>query len=149
MADGAAELHRLAVQLRKAEVSTLETELRRQQREAFTPLEKDVKAEAASTLPSGYAPIMANAVKAKVSVRKGSALLSARVYAKGKAEERDVREVNAGRLRHPVFGHRRRAWHVTRVRSGFVDRPFDRTVDRVVDKSADAAEQILAQIARG
>ena len=91
---------------------------------------------------------MARAVK--VSVRTGVAnALTARVYARGRKELRDVARINAGILRHPTFGRRGLGqWHDQRVRRGFVDRPVDKLADRILDESADAAMYVLEQIAR-
>ena len=147
---GGPELRYVAGLLRKAAVKDLKAEMRKGQRKAFAPLEKDIKLEAAAALPhlGGYAAVMAKAVK--VSVRTGFAttVFTVRIYARGKADLRDVRAVNNGIVRHPLFGNRRR-WYVTSVRPGFVDRPVDRNWDRVVDESADAVGRVLLQIAKG
>ena len=145
---GATEMRYVAAKLRKAAARDLTKELRRRQRKAFAPLQPAIKAEAAATLPSGYAPLMARAVK--VSVRTGVAnALTARVYARGRKELRDVARINAGILRHPTFGRRGLGqWHDQRVRRGFVDRPVDKLADRILDESADAAMRVLEQIAR-
>lgn len=141
----------VAGKLRKAAARDLTKELRKGQREAFKPLEAEIKAEAAATLPKrgGYAATMARAVKVTVTARvTGGGVLTARIFARGKGEERDVRAVNAGVLRAPLFG-RRRHWFRHRVRRGFVDRPADRVMDRVLVRSAEAAERVLREIGKG
>lgn len=145
-----AELRYVAGLLRKAAARDLTRELRKGQRAAFKPLQKEIKAEALATLPKRgqYNAVMSKAVKVSVTTGTGRNALIARVYARGKTENRDVVAVNAGRLRHPVFGHRSR-WKTTTVRSGFVDRPADRLADQVLRESADAVERVLDQIARG
>jgi len=95
----------------------------------------------------GYAAVMARAVKVSVTTGLGRNALNARVYAVGKGEERDVRSVNSGVLRHPKFGHRSH-WYTTRVRSGFVDRPVLVLSDRVLEECADAAQRVNESIAR-
>jgi hypothetical protein len=143
---GGAELRYVAGRLRKAAARDLTRELRAGQRAAFRPLEREIKVSAAARLPGAYGPLMAKAVK--VSLRRGGgAVYVARVYARGKAELRDVRAVNGGTLRHPLFGDRNR-WYATRVRPGFVDRPVDHLMDRVLEQSAQAAERVLQSIAR-
>ena len=145
-----AELRYVAGLLRKAAARDLTRELRKGQRQAFKPLQPEIKAEALATLPKrgGYAATMAKAVKVTVTTGVGRNALTARVYARGKVEHRDVVAVNAGRLRHPVFGHRK-TWKLTRVRPGFVDRPVDKLSDQILKESADAAERVLDSIARG
>lgn len=145
-----AELRYVAGLLRKAAARDLTRELRKGQRAAFKPLQAEIRAEAAATLPKRgqYAATMAKAVKVTVTTGVGRNALTARVFARGKVENRDVVAVNAGRLRHPVFGHRKH-WSLTRVRPGFVDRPVNKLADQVLKESADAAQRVLDNIARG
>lgn len=156
---GGAELRYVAGKLRKAAARDLTRELRSGQRKAFRPLQPEIKAEAAATLPKrgGYAAVMSRAVKVSVRTGFGPNALTARIYARGKTEARDVVAVNDGILRHKLFGkatYRSRAgeiksgWSTTRVRRGFVDRPVDRLADRVLNESAEAAERVLETIAR-
>ena len=143
---GAAECRYVAGKLRKAAARDLTRELRRGLREAAAPLQPEIKSEAAATLPSGYGSVMAKAVKVTTRVRfGGSPQLTIRVYARGRKEERDVRAVNAGTLRHPLYGNRRH-WYATRVRPGFVDRPIDRLGEEVSDRALDALDRIAAEI---
>lgn len=146
----AVELRYVAGQLRKAAARDLTRELRKGQRAAFRPLQKEIKAEALATLPKrgGYNVTMSKAVKVTVTTGVGNKALTARIYATGKSEARDVKRVNDGVLRHPLFG-RRTSWHTTKVRPGFVDRPIDRLSDQVLKESADAAQRVLDSIARG
>jgi hypothetical protein len=148
-ANGLAELRYVADRLRKAAARDIVQALRKGQRAAFKPLEKEIKAEAASTLPKfgGYNTVMSRAVKVSVTTGVGRNALQARIYAKGKGEERDVRAVNAGTLRHPKFGNRKK-WYTTKVRPGFVDGPVGRVSDRVLRECADEAQKVLESIAR-
>lgn len=119
-------------------------------RQALRPIKPDIIQET-STLPSrgGYAALLAGAVRVSTSVSSGAVIkASAKVTAKGKREERDVNIVNAGRLRHPVFGNRK-VWRTTRVRPGFITRPIDRARDRVVDVAIKARDSLANNIVRG
>jgi hypothetical protein len=144
-----AELRYFAAKLRKAAARDLTRVLKRAQRNAVKPLQKEIKTEALASLPKrgGHNATMSKAVKTSVSGGTPGRPLIVRVYARGKVEERDVAAVNAGRLRHPVFGHRG-TWKVTRVRPGFVDRPVDKLADKVLEASADEVGQLLEEIAR-
>jgi hypothetical protein len=138
---------------------------------AALPLRKDVRTSAEALLPhrGGYNLTMARSLRFRQAVRetRQSARVELKVWAVGPREQRDVRAVNAGRLRHPVHGKvryikwRRRPdgsrvripdpgqprlnpWVQQRVRPGFVDRPVDklapeirRQMDAVVDYIAD------------
>jgi hypothetical protein len=106
---------------------------------------RDVRSEA-HRLPSGYAPTMAAAVRVSTSLKRGG--MSLRVYAPGKGDERAVRAINAGVLRHPVFGHRAR-WVEQRVRPGFVDDPARRLADRVQHEIESAVDAAVATATRG
>ena len=144
-----AELRYVAGQLRKAAARDLTRELRKGQRAAFRPLQREIKAEALATLPKagGYNVVMSKAVKVTITTGTGAKALTARIYATGKGDARDVKRVNDGVLRHPLFG-RRTSWHTTKVRAGFVDRPIDRLADQVLKESADAVQRVLDSIAR-
>lgn len=142
---GAAELRYVARLVEKIRVRDLKLELSRAQRQAFAPLLPAIKAEAA-TLPSGYAPTMARTVR--LSVRRRGLTTTAEVYARGRRKERDVRSVDAGELRHPLYGNRDH-WFVTRVRSGFVDRPVKNLGERIATESLDALERVGNEIVRG
>jgi hypothetical protein len=146
----AAELRYLAAKFRKAAARDLTRVLKRAQREAVKPLQKAIKEEALATLPKrgGYSVVMAKAVKVSASGGTPGRPLIVRIYARGKTEERDVRQVNAGILRHPVFGVWRRRVPPTRVRPGFVDRPVDKLADEVLKRSADEVGKLLEEIAR-
>lgn len=155
---GSTELRYVAGQLRKAAASELRKELAKAQRRTFAPLQLEIKAQAIVSLPhrGGYAGVMARAVK--VSVRQNIARreLVAVVYARGRGQQRDVRRVNRGELRHPVFGRDRltrkgvqlNPWAVTAVPPGFVDRPVRRLEDRLARESLDALHRVAVEIAR-
>lgn len=142
---GAVELRYIARVVRRQRVAGLKKELAAAQRRAFRPLLPAIKAEA-TTLPSGYAPIMVRSVR--LSVRNQALETTAIVYAKGRIGERDVNAIDAGRLRHPLFGRRGR-WFTTRVRAGFVDRPVRRLGNQIANESLDALERVAQEIARG
>lgn len=145
------ELRYVAGLLRKAAARDLTRELRKGQRAAVRPLQKEIKTEALATLPKrgGYNATMSKAVKVSTTTGTGRNAMTVRVYARGKVENRDVVQVNRGILRHPVFGVWRKKVPPTRVRPGFVDRPVDKLADQILKESADAAERVLKSIARG
>lgn len=147
----AREMRLVASLLRKAHYQDLAKDRQKGYRAAFRPLEREVKLEASATLPKagGYAPLMARAVKVQIRIDTATKIVaSARVFARGKKELRDVVAINNGRIRHPVYGNRAR-WSVTTVRPGFVTRPFDRTVKRAVDEADKAHQRWVERMARG
>lgn len=148
---GAPELRYVAHLLRRAALGDLEKQRRKAQRVAVKPLQKEIRAEAAATLPKagGYAVLMARSVKVSVQFSDhGATVLRARVYARGRVETRDVRAVNNGILRHPVFGRRQSPWKVTTVRPGFVTHPVERMWESVYKASDEAHRRYLEMLAR-
>lgn len=148
--EGSAQLRKAAAEFRKAEKVDMRRELRKAVKATFVGLEPAVKKSAAASLPKagGYAVIMSRAVKVTVKVRTtGDVGATARIHARGRAELRDVRSINAGRLRHPVFGNRKN-WTTTNVRPGFVDRPVDDIPDKALRETADAVDRVIRDLAR-
>lgn len=125
---GGAELYRLRTQLRKMGDTGLGKQIDRGMKRAVKPLGPEIVAEVPKAMPSGYAPLLSKSMRFRLSSRtkRQSTTLTYKVFGDGKKERRDVPVLNRGRLRHPVFGKRRKAWVDQKVRSGFVDRPVDR-----------------------
>ncbi|MBW8801111.1 MAG: hypothetical protein JF597_48470, partial [Streptomyces sp.] len=78
-----------------------------------------------------YAPLFSASLRFRTALRTGSRTASLRLvtFADGKRERRDIRAINAGALRHPLFGHRKH-WYTTRVRAGFFERATAEAADR-------------------
>jgi hypothetical protein len=127
----------------------LKKRLLKETRAALRPTRQEVKASAAR-LPSGYAPTMARSVRVATRVTAGSGGVRAtvRVSARGKMETRDVRSIDAGRLRHPLFG-RRRHWYTTTVKPRFASDPLAVMVGRVRHGVWVAANDTADEILRG
>jgi len=137
---GQLELRRVARLLRDAPPQ-LKREMARNIRKPIKPFEGKVRAEVPGSVPARYAGVLAPATKARLlGGLSGSGLgYTLEVYAKGVSEDRDVKAVNAGILRHKTWG--REPWHAQRVRGGFVDRAVDdmgRQVARQVEQAVDA-----------
>jgi hypothetical protein len=121
------------------------------------PLTADIRREA-GTLPAagGYAGVMARSVRAKAKTRtnKLSALISVTIYAAGQKENRDIVRVDAGVIRHPVFGRSRKTrrgrqanpWAVTSTRAGFVSRPIDRLEPEVSRAALGVVNDLMAKL---
>lgn len=157
---GSAELRYVAGKLRKAAAIDLRKELAKAQRKTFEPLEREIKAQAIVSLPhtGGYAGVMARAVKVGIRQNIARRELVAVVSARSVKQLRDVRAINRGELRHPVFGRwrplkqagarQRNPWVLQKVPPGFVTRPADRLGDRLARESLDALHRVAVEIAR-
>lgn len=137
--------------------------------EAAKDLRPAVRDSAETLLPhrGGYATLMSKSLRFRQKIRTTATTASVvlTIWAIGPREERDVRAVNAGRLRHPVHGKRRyikwrnvgkkriripdpgqprlNPWVQQKVKVGFVDRPVDR-LQPTITKRMDAVVAYIA-----
>ncbi|MDG4796217.1 hypothetical protein [Micromonospora sp. WMMD1082] len=148
---GGRDLTAVRRQLRVAGDRRLSQQMSRALSRAAKPLKPAVQASAVRLLPSGYGPLMSKSLRLRTQARerRGAATVSIRVHAAGKVENRDVARINAGTLRHPVFGKRRKAWIAQRVRRGFVDRPVDGMTPDVVREMHAVVDWVADTITRG
>lgn len=134
---------------------------------AARPLKPAIQASAVRVLPKrgGYGPLMSASVRLRTQARerRGSASVHITVWAKGKTDKRDVARINAGMLRHPVFGRTRRLkrhakwratsksnpWVAQKVRRGFVDRPVDQLTPDVVREMHAVVDWVADVITKG
>lgn len=123
---GAASLHRLAARMRAEGRKDLVREMGDALSKATDPLRAKIRESANETMPArgGYRGVFDKSLRFRQQ-RRGAAAeadVTLTTYADGKVERRDIRALNRGTLRHPVFGHRKAKWHTTKIRAGFWDR---------------------------
>lgn len=143
---GAGDLATLQKALRQIGDKGLGRQLSRGLSKATDALPPAIRAEAGTVMPSGYAPVLSRSLRFRRGVKAGrtTAEITYRVYGDGQKERRDVRTLNRGTLRHPVYGRSRRLkrgpkagtiirnpWAAQKVRSGFVDKPVDRLAPEI------------------
>lgn len=149
-----------------ADRKDLTRELRKAILDAVPELKDAVRADAAAYLPDTYAAELVPALRMTTSSNLSGDQVTVRisVTAKGvKGHDRQVGTLEAGRLRHPVFGRTRalkrhwvhkatsqlNPWATQTVKPGFVTKPMlaarpavrreiEQAVDRVLDKIAGA-----------
>lgn len=143
------------VQLRKVQGllagsdKQLQTALAKNTREAVAPIKREIPAEAQVRMPTRYGTVLAKAVKVSARVTAGTTIKAVvKIAAKGKKEPRDIKALDKGVLRHPLFGNRKH-WYADAVRAGFVSDPIEWTRKRVVKGAQDAADQVANTIAKG
>lgn len=144
---GAAELRRLGERLKHEGEKDLQKELRRGVTKAVRPLQKAVKADLGQYTPSGYTPVLRKALRLRTSNRAGGVRINA--VAAGKSKRRAIAKINAGVLRHPVFGHYRQPWVNQAIRPGFFYEPLRRGAPIVRREIEGVMKRIAARIARG
>ncbi|MCF6376898.1 hypothetical protein L2K70_04720 [Nocardioides KLBMP 9356] len=105
---------------------------------------EDMKANIGPSLPSRGG--LAALVMAKVSLTSGAvAGRNAGVRIRARHRSYDLKRLNEGRLRHPVFGNRS-VWveQTAGVNPGFLDEAFDKNKPEVIR----GVQRVLAEIAR-
>lgn len=142
---GAANLRRVADQIRTEGRKPLAREMANAISKAIEPVKLSIAREADEVMPSrgGYQSTFSRSLGFRQSRRTSgnSATVILLVYASGAKERRDINALNRGSLRHPVYGRshkikrgvrtgtiRPNPWTVTRIRPGFFDRGTDKAM---------------------
>jgi hypothetical protein len=146
--DGAATLHRVAAKMRAEGNKDLAREMGEALSKATDPIRTKIRESAAQTMPreGGYEAAFSKSLRFR-NARKtqgASATVTLTTYADGTSERRDIRALEAGNLRHPVFGRSRpgarkgervaNPWSVTSIRAGFHKRGTKDAMDEVQKK---------------
>lgn len=143
--EGADELARVGRQLRQVADKELRKELLAGLNRATKPLKESAKRSAQTSLPrrGGLAAKVAGsrfATRSRLSGRDPSV----RITAKGM----DLRSLDTGSLRHPVFGNRK-VWVTQRVARGWFSKPIESGADEVRREILNVLEDITRRLARG
>lgn len=138
---GAAELKRIATQIKAAGDKGLGRELGRALKKAAAPVERSIREEYQG-LPKkgGYAGLFSKSLRFRTTLRTAQRSASFRLltFADGTHERRDINKLERGELRHPVYGRSRAGrkgerlanpWAVTSVRGDFHKRGTDHAAD--------------------
>ena len=143
---GADQLHKLAAHIRATGDKGLGRELARALDKAIEPVKRSIEASAEKTMPSGYRGTLTRSLRHRRTIRAAARQASVRLatFGVGSKERRALPALNAGDLRHPVFGRTRRTktgpkanpWAITRVTPGFHERGTEKAGD-------EAEKQIL------
>lgn len=142
-----AGLRAIAKQLKAVDDKTLTREFRKGIQRAARPLQTKVKAGVPQYLPSGYAQTLQKALALRTGVLQSGVRITA--TGKGKRRPREVARMDAGVLRHPVFGRYRDPWVNQRVKPGFFRDPLRAGAPDVRKAIADVLDRVAAKIAAG
>lgn len=157
---GAASLHRLAARMRAEGRKDLLKEMGDALSKAADPIKEKIRAEASEVMPAegGYKVTFDKSLKFRTQ-RKGADAASdvtLTTYATGTGERRDIRALNKGVLRHPVFGRSRAGkrkgerianpWAVTSIRSGFWDRGIKGAADEAEKHMRDVIDDYARRL---
>ncbi len=153
------ELSRLGFRLREAKAVTLTKELREGLQDGLKPLAAQIRAEAPDHTPKGYEVTFVRSLRfhTKVDTRGATAGVDFSVTATGKSYSRQIKEINRGRLKHPVYGRKRltrqgwvnNPWVWQTVKPGFFDDPVRANFNAMRAAMREAINRVAEQITRG
>jgi len=142
------DLRVCAAQLRR-EADGLQRRIVDGANDAVSPLARVIAVNTPAYLPIGYATVMAKSIRVQTSTSLvTNPGVRARVFAVGRREGRDVTRIDAGILRHPLYGNRLH-WYAQKVTRGFVKKPFGRLRPGIVSNLNGVLEDVRARIERG
>jgi hypothetical protein len=161
--DGAAAFKKLATQMRVEGNKDLSREMGKALTATTEPLKTSIRGEFASGLPSsgGYAGVFSKSLRWRMSRRTAGnmAQILLATFADGTSERRDIRALERGILRHPVYGRSRRirvgvragtvvsnSWAVTKVRGGYHERGTEQAMDLVQAGLGEVVEDFAGRL---
>ena len=142
----ARDMQRVARMIRETSDRELQKNFDRALQEAIEPAKEAVRSSASSELPhrGGLAAKVAGG-KFRVQKQAGGVSLSMTVD-KRAGGNYDLRRLDQGRLRHPVFGGRK--WVQQQVPSGWWTRPLQQMWPEITRKVNGAVEDFARELAR-
>lgn len=155
---GAAELKRVAAQIKASGDKGLGREFGAALRRAGAPVQRSIRKEY-GTLPAsgGYAALFSKSLRFRTALRASGTSASFRLttFADGTKERRDIDALEVGSLRHPVYGRSRpgrrggrrpNPWAVTRVRGSFHERGSAGAADEAEKEMIKAVDEFAARV---
>ena len=145
LADTAAELEALAFRLRRAGDTELLREVTKAMRDAVVPVQEQIRADLMPRLPNRYAATLDADLRLGVNVRTNDRNPGVAVTGQARTKARKLRNLDEGRLTHPVFGNREewRTQEEPSVQPGWFTGPAEAGGPRV----RTAIERALADVA--
>ncbi len=157
---GVTDLLKLSAHIKATGDKGLGRQMGRAVTKAMDPVKTSITASATDTMPSGYKETLTRSLKHRVSTRATARTASVRMTtsAKGEDENRDLVALEAGNLRHPVYGRYRRLkggrwkknpWAVTRIEPGFHKRGTEAAADEAEKALGAVLDDFSARLAKG
>jgi hypothetical protein len=145
--EGADALGRLARRLKEDGNKELRKKLMAGIQRATRPLREEIKVAARRQLPrSGGLNEFVASGKFSTKTRSGGRKVGVRIT--GVKSGHDIRAIDRGRLRHPVWGNRRR-WVNQRVRPGFFTKTIEDRAHIVRDELVDVMQEVAREVTGG
>lgn len=148
---GAKQLREVARHIRNEGDKGLGRQFGKALEKTVEPVKKSIAESAGRTMPSGYAPTLTRSLEHRRSTRsdtrKASVFLA--TYADGRKERRDLPALEAGNLRHPVFGRSKSPWVQQRIRAGFHERGTEKAGDEAEKQILAVVDDFVQRLAKG
>lgn len=162
---GSAQLKKLAAQIQAEGDKGLGRQMATALRRVAKPIQAAVDAEYETGLPKrgGYQGTWTKSMKWRTELRGQARSASFRLllFGEGTHERRDIRALESGRLRHPVYGRHRRIrrgvrrgsrdpnpWAVTSVKGGYWERGTDNAADDVEREMIKVLDDFTSRLAK-
>lgn len=156
---GQAQLRKLSAHLRASGDKGMGRDLAKALDKVVDPVKKAIELSARQAMPSGYAPTLTRSLRHRRTLRAAARQASIRLatHGEGEKEHRDLPALEAGNLRHPVFGRSRRTkkgrkanpWAVTKVRPGFHERGIAKAGDLAEEQVLAVLDDFTERLAKG
>ncbi|BCJ45314.1 hypothetical protein GCM10010168_85830 [Actinoplanes ianthinogenes] len=159
---GDRRLREVAAQIKAIGDKGLGREMAAGLRKATEPIKKGIRTSAEQTMPAsgGYSALLSKSLRWRVNVRPGARIANVTLTttADGTKEKRDLGRLEAGELRHPVWGRSRKLksgkrksnpWATTTIRAGFHKRGTDKAADVAEKEMAEVLDGLAAKLAGG
>lgn len=145
--EGSATLKQVVDRMRAAGRKDLSREMSTALSRVVVPVKASIDVEAGKAMPSGYRSLLTGSLRHRMSRRNGGnqARILLTTYADGKSERREVRSLEAGKLRHPLFG-RKKKWYITVIPPGFHKRGTENAMDDAMDAMHDVVQDFARKL---
>lgn len=160
--NGSLELRRVADGIRVKGDKGLGKEMAAGLRKVAKPVQSAIRESAKATMPKkgGYSAAFSKSLRFRTELRnaKRDAFFRVTTFADGTAQRRDIDALEAGNLRHPVFGRYRRRkgvgrvpnpWAVTKIQAGFHARGIKDAADQAEREMKDVIGDFAERLAKG
>lgn len=159
---GSAELKRLAAQISARGDAGMSRQMAAGLKKASDPVQRSIRSEY-TKLPSrgGYSALFSKSLRFRTNLRSGGRQASFRLltFADGTHERRDIKALEGGTLRHPVFGRSSRVkkgvkagtiiphgWSVTTVKGGYHRRGTEHAAEDAEREMAKVLDEFASRL---
>jgi hypothetical protein len=132
LSETASELESISRHLRRIGEAELVRDLQKAIRDGVSPVQKAIRSGLGDHMPDRYAAELNADLALTTSVRAGDKNPGVSLFGKARGKARKLRNLDAGRLTHPVYGNRE-VWRTQTdgVTAGFFTGPCEKAAPQV------------------